>query len=59
MMARRLLPVMRRMRRLLPDIMHRAGMDCRRLGGKDREPTAEEKRNSSSKRRDGAHRQAS
>ena len=42
---------MRRVRHRLPDVVHRTGVHRRWLGGKDREPAAEQQRSSSSKAR--------
>jgi len=50
--------VMRRMRRLRGDIVHRAGMQRSGLGGEHGEPAAQQQRSCASEGRDVTHRQA-
>ena len=57
-MLRGLMRVMRRMRRLRGDIVHRAGMQRSGLGGEHGEPAAQQQRSCASEGRDVTHRQA-
>ena len=58
MMLDGLMRLMRRMRRLRGEVVHRAGMQRSRLGGEHGEPAAQQQRSCASEGRDVTHRQA-